>query len=564
MPDLMNLNHEVDKMPHATIPLPDVYETVMRKVAVDVIRQISMMMQLPGATKVYLPGRADTVPMNDGMFGNCCDSADAVYFDPQERITVSYDEVADENFTLSTAVYNNENFPLFVDQTHDIVVRPVRRFVDFRIDIEYQAPNVVLAQRWLDDQRIRCSSGGAEMTMSLTYHYNVPPSLLGLMKGLYDTMQKSCWPTEMSFQEWMEQHWTQPQTEMATLTNKNPVLSIYERQVDVVGWFDFSSSPETPQKSDDNSGAYTVNFSYLCRYERPTHMRVTYPILMNQCTIPKIFHPPYIYQNYQAADRKTTVLRGTLDHAFILMRDRKLPYIQHPDIDTWHTDEVPPHRYTFFNGLLALDKEDLTLLMDFSKLGRFTFNPFWLEFIQTLGTNAINSGSFFEIRLYQNDTRLRIPLKIEPGTLRLHTEYELDPTRYYHIQISLNKNFYAINDSYWEMIRRYPTVCWTLFKLFNIGIGRKPISKLELLGLGADRLPNEEAPGEGTSNHTDDVENVFRRGIVKWNDIAEARAEQDKIIEAAGPSSGYMDQDKIGPLNVLFANIIAEVRKPKV
>ncbi|QEM41834.1 hypothetical protein [Pseudomonas phage vB_PaeM_PS119XW] len=547
-------------MPHAIIPLPDVYETVMRKVSVDAIRQIATMMQLPGATRVYLPGRVDTVPMNDGMFGNCCDAADAVHFDPEERITVAYEEIAEENFTLSTAVYNNENFPLFVDDVHDITIRPIRRFVDFRIDIEYQAPNVVLAQRWLDDQRIRCSAGGAEMTMSLTYHYNVPPSLLGLMKGLYDTMQKSNWPTDLTFREWMEKHWCQPQTEMATLASTHPTLSIYERQVDVVGWFDFSTSPDTPQKSSDNAGGYTVNFSYLCRYERPTHMRVNYPILMNQCTIPKVFRPEYRYQNYQAVDRKTTSLRGTLDHQFLLMRDMGLPYIQHPDIDDWHTDQIPPHRFTFFNGLLCLSKDDLTSLMDFKNLGRFTFNPYWLEFIQTLGTAAIADGSFFEIRLYQNNERLRVPMTIDPGTTLLRTTIPLDPLKYYHIQISLSKNFYGIHDKYWEMIRRYPTTCWSLFRLFRVSIGRNPIEKMELLGLSGPRPEDPDAPGEGTTPITSDLPNTFKRGIVKWGDIAKAREEQDKIIAEVGASGGYIDQHKVGPLNVLFSHIISDIR----
>ena len=83
-------------------------------------------MHLPKATKVYLPGHADSVPMNDGLFDNCCEN-NGVYYDAAERITVTYEEIAEENFTLSTAVYNDENYPLFVNDDQEVYIRPIRR-----------------------------------------------------------------------------------------------------------------------------------------------------------------------------------------------------------------------------------------------------------------------------------------------------------------------------------------------------------------------------------------------------------------------------------------------------
>ena len=110
------------------------------------------------------------------------------------------------------------------------------------------------------------------------------------------------------------------------------------------------------------------------------------------------------------------------------------------------------------------------------------------------------------------------------------------------------------------MIRRYPTVCWSLLRLFRVSIGRKPISEMELLGLSGPRVEDLEAPGEGTTPHTADLPDTFKRGIVKWGDISKARFEQDKNIASTGEAGGYIDQNKIGPLTVLFSHIIAESR----
>lgn len=562
MPQSYEFTNEVTTMANAVIVLPDVYETIQRAVAVSAVSQLAQFMGLPPETDVYFPGRAETVPMNGGVFGNCCDATNAIRFDPEERIEVKYEEIAEENFTLSTSVRNNDNYPVFVDAKHGIWIRPVKRFVDFRIDITYQAPNVVVAQRWLDDQRIKLSEGFGDYTMALEYHYNFPLPLMALLKGLYDTQERSAFPSGVPFNDWLVERTVQPNTDMVTLTDKSPQYTIYERQVDVVGHFDFVNTPETPQPTSDKAGSYEVTFSYICRYDRPTHFYVEYPMIMNQCPIPKIFRPEFPYQNYQQTDRKTTMLRGSLDHAFVLAAQRGLPYIQYPDADEWVAPDEHPDKLTFFTGLLMLDCKDLNAIMDFKSLGRFSFTPWFMEFFESVGTRAFGGNSFFDIRLYRNNERIHVPLEMEPGTLKLRSKVPLDPEYYYHIQISANGNWFQITNESWEGIRRYPTVFWNLCRMFWVCKGRQPLEKLELLGLGRDRTPNADWPGEGTTQWTKDVPH-FPQGYVKSSDVLCGRtARADNIPDQTRPNGdgGFTGMNNYGPANVLYAGLIADRR----
>lgn len=562
MPDLMIFLIGSINMPSVIVPLPDVYETVSRAVAVGAVQQLAQYMGLPEHTRVVLPGKSETVPMNDGIFGNCCDAANAVYFDPQEKLVIRYEELAEENFTLSTAVWNHDNYPIFVDQKRNVWVRPIRRFVDFRLDMTYQAPNVVVAQRWLDDQRIKLSEGAGDLTLFLEFHYNIPKPVQSLFKGLHTTMENSAWPTGLSYEEWLQGCFTQPTTTMTTMIDTHPTLAIEERQVDVVGHFDFINTPDTPQPSSDKSGSYEVTFSYICRYDRPTHMHVEYPMIMNQCPIPSVFRPKYPYANYQQLDRKATVLRSSLEAAIGMHQGMGSTYIQYPDTDDWHTDNRPRHSFLIFSGLLTLDCKDPRYLMNMRSLGRFNFQGWWTELFDTLGDKVFKGNSWFIIRLFKNNEYINVPMSMERGTLKLMSDVDLDPNYVYHIQILINKNFAGIPRHLWECLRRYPTVVYQLFQLFQVGFGRGPIEKMPMIGLKVDRFPSEECPGEGTTEWVKDIPH-FPRGIVKWSGIEEAILEQDKNNESTSPEGGggYFTNDTFGPTNVFFFGLVSDKKK---
>lgn len=540
-------------MPHALMVLPDVYDSVIRKVAVGVTEQLSRIIDIPKSAHVMLPGRTDKLPIDGGAFGACC-TVNQIY-DSEERVVIKYTEIADEGFALSTAVATFRNFPVWEDPIRDIQICPVRRIMDFRVDIEYKAPGVVMAQRWLDEARVKVSQGREALALYLEYYYMLPIPLQLLLRGMYDTIQCSDWPIDDTYQEWLGKYFLQSNTRVATLSMTHQQPAIRERQTGVIGWFDFVGSPDTPEKDGDNTGTYTARVTYTMRFEQPTHLYIRYPLICHQNPVPDCFWPKRQPPTYRQEDRKAGFLQGRLTNLFIEPRPNHIPYIQQPYVDDWTTNMKPYDAFTFATILVAIDKEDRRTLLDIADLGDWNFTGWFLEYFSTLGTKCIQRpGGLFNFRLYRNNEWIDCQLEMEVGTTVIKAPWDLDPKSYYHVEISIDRNWWAVHDDQWKCLARYPTVFWNMCKLFGLPPGNRPIEEMDLLGRGMEgRLPEPGCPGEGTTDYTKDLP-VFKSGVVRWPEAAEAR----KLMEYR--TTPWFKNNAQMVANVLHANIITERR----
>jgi hypothetical protein len=567
-------------MPHARIPLPDVYESVIRRVAVDVTAQLARVMNLPEETQVFLPGNTDVVPMNGGTFGECC--VNPVKMSSTERLKVTYREEADESFTLTTNVNNKEMPPLFIDRNLGIDVRQIDRFVTLTATFEYTAPSIVIAQRWIDDMRNRISIGGAELYQTLHYNYAIPKPLMVLLKALYETQERSAWPTGATYEEWIAARFTVPTTVLATLGNTDQTLAVPQHQEEVLGWFDFTSTPEEPVKDSEGTGTYTTSFSYQLRYGRPNQVYVRFPMLVHQRPIPRLFRDKEPYQTYMAKTRKVSTTKGSFDRMMALMRANVLPYVHYPNTDDFVTDRIPAGRLTFFTGLMMLKPDDLRSVCDLSNLGEYRFNPYFLEYFYHMGDKLFRQDqSIIEFRLYENETlRSDIPLTIMPGTVRVVAKVDLDPTKVYHVQISLIRNWMTLTRDTLQCLRRYPHVLYHTLKALNVNLGGADVyGNLKLLGKDNPRPYSPVCPGEGwtvgpyvpdhpiggpghggvvvpgqpwTNLDKPTRETFDNSGVVKIIDIDKAVKDTDGVAR-----SGW----RAAPLTVMYLGIVTYIHK---
>jgi hypothetical protein len=559
-------------MPHALLALPDVYESVTRRVAVDVTKQLARLMRLPGDTTVYLPGNSETVPMNGGTFGDCYDPK--VKYPAEAHLTVRYNEELEEQHTLVTPVHNQEHFPLFHDEHRDIVMRPVYRYVALTVTLEYNAPSIVLVQRWLDEMRTRISMGRAELYQDLEYHFGLPPVALEILRHLHTTRESSTSPTGESFEDYLKAHLKVPVKTITSLADTGATLVFPEHQYEVLGWFDFTTSPNNPDKEE--AGNYKATVTYTLRYNRPMQVYLRYPYLVHNKVVGRAFRPSEPYETFRKHGRRVSTTKGSFDGFLSFLKTHEIPYIQYPDTDDWVPDSVPKERLTFFTGLLALNPSDKRGLIDLSNLGEYTFKPYFLEYFYQQGQRLFGTtSSIFEFRLYENRVqRTDVQLSFKPGTVTIQTDRDLDLTRYYHIQISLRRNWYSVDTETLQCLRRYPTVMYYCLLALGYKLGEREYPALRLIGQGAPRPASPLCPGEGSLIgdpskggtwpwpwlpgewgdipwQGGDWESPYHSGVVTTTDMQKARDWTD------AHAGDYIDRIRVGPPTVLYAEIIA-------
>lgn len=553
-------------MPKALIPLTAAYTSVSRRVAVNVVQHLSELMGLPESTSVYLPGQTNAVPLNDAEFGNCCKAN--LNYPGDSRIIMTFIESAEEDHTLTTSINDKQNRPIIHDRDHNVEVRPVYRNVKLTCNIEFVAASSTQAQRWLDDQRAMFSAGRTEHVLDLEYYFQLPEGLIMVLKALHDALMNSPWPITDTFEDWVVKYLVNgayPKN-LTTLGGRHNTLAIAEHQLEVLGWFDWTTTPETPERNDDGSGTFTVNFSYQLDYGRPTHVHVDYPMLMRQYPISKKFRLQLPYDHYRSQLRKVSITKEAFDE-FRFLEDNigVVPYAHYPNTDDWYP-VITQHQHNLiplFTGLVMFSKDDQQTLMDLANLGNCKFTPHFLEYFYLQGNKALEPlKGVLEFHLYRNQERVQgAKFQFQPGTLKIESTTPLDPTYMYHIQILIKRNWLTVEASVRDCLRAYPTVAWTLLRALGVLLGgAKSLSELELLA-GNNPRPNK-APcfGEGyllPHNPPDGInwglaptDRFITNGIVKAKDIEKAALDTDVI------SDHFINRRTIGPVTVMYADIL--------
>ena len=454
-------------MPRVSTRITDGYESITRPVALGVARQVAELLGLPETIKILYPGDAEETPMhgstsekdgNPSKFGN------------SGQIRIAVTESAVEDRIISTAVFRKENLPIFVDAALGIRLTPVYSGTEMVFDIQYRAPNKVLAKRFRDEALERTAMGRRENYHQLTYHYGLAPAYLIMLKEFH-RMREAVAPYNEDFSKWIRDHITPKATNLTTLIGTQQQLVIGETQVCPLGAFDFEAMPE-PEDKKDETGAYLVNFQYRLTYDRVMGVMAQWPLVIHNQLVDEAYRDTPNASGVQTDPdrnyRAPSLSRFAFDAfspIYTSACERKYSAIRIPEYDEWIPAVLHPDTLTVASIMLMVNPADPHEVLDLTALGTYAIQPAILSYMQTEHMHLNTYGNCAaHLSLYLDDTPLADGSLIVDNTLKVRSLAPLQLRSRYHLRIAMIHDMFTLRKSVQDRLRFNGPACREILK----------------------------------------------------------------------------------------------------
>lgn len=463
-------------MPKAAVAVPDSYLSITRPVALEAVRQLAMLMGWQSSIEILFPGDAEEVPMN----GSTLDPERTMpsNFSDNGRIRIEIVENPIEDRVLATAIHRKENLPIFLDKKLGIRLQPVYSGTELVFQLQFRAPNRVLAERFRQEALMKTAQYRRENLHDLTYHYAIPPGFLSMFKSFHELREATA-PYNQSFDVWMSDHLSAKATNLMTLIGTQPQLSIGESQTCPLGWFDFTALPE-PETKNDETGPYVLSFQYTLQYDKVIGVAAEWPLMIhNQIIDSQYYAVPLASGNMIDPDkvrRKPALSRHAFDALTNVYTDncfKKFDGISIPEFDEWAPAHVPPDTTTIIAAMISLDPTDLRAVADLDDLGDIEIDADIRNWMRMEGNRMTRYGeSVFHISLYRGDVPIDDGILTIDNQLNIRATVDLNLRERYHLRIALLHDILSIQPVGREALRTAGTAAVKILSAMQLRLMR--------------------------------------------------------------------------------------------
>lgn len=443
-------------MPKIVLPVPDTLESVMRPVVLDITRQLYKILGIPENTVIYFPGDVDTTYQPNSTI---TPASDTNIMATSGKIVVEVEENYEADRMLSTAVYRPENLFIFRDDRIETSIKPAYSTTEVTLNFRYRAVDHHAANRWRDDIRARVSMNRAERIHDLTYHYLIPKEFLVILQELY-RMREAVAPYGESFDTFFQDNLTERASVATNQSGTQQEWVIAEKQLRVLGWFDFEGIPEAGSKDDSNNDTWTIGFAYKFKYDKPLACVMQYPLVIHNQVVSQDYRPsekPEQLELHQANYSLSAKNFSMFEKSREIMTVASLPGVAIPDYDEFLPRSIVHDTLRVFTCLVTLDATDPPLLLSLR-----TLCPSWqldadiLDYLTgEIAYLPHRYQSAFTLSLYESCDLMDESWLTVDADLNVYAKQALSLRMYYHVRLGLLKDLSLLDEAAKTRLRNH-------------------------------------------------------------------------------------------------------------
>lgn len=432
-------------MPVLIEDLKNTYDSISRPVSVGLVRDLINRLGLPNDTRVQYTGSAETI-VTHGSQLSAKNNQPIFGFDG--KVKVDIDERFMEDSVLSTAVLQTQNTPVFFDGKLGVDIRPVYTQTELAVTFNYTTQSRSQANQWRNSLRRRSAQALMQANLhEFIYSYDVPGSFVAILREIWRLRENVAGYGD-SFEQYLRSHFQDRLTIKTDMRAKSAKLSFPEKQLDVQGWFDFTSEPDQIQKEKEGD-LWAVSFTYTVQFDKLISMVIRYPIVVHNQLMDKYIDFEKDYDNYDRR-RGGTIRAPMLDH-FSSARQKLDPHYRGvfmPEFDDWEPRSFSNKLLPILTTLIGVEESDPHQIFNFNDLVEYELSD---EFKELLKSEREKVFDYLESSIYIEFFKGREQVTGDSlhltEDLDLRTSVAMNPRDVHHVRINIVRDFTTLSDN---------------------------------------------------------------------------------------------------------------------
>lgn len=410
-------------MPAVSLTLEDTNRTILNNAYFKIINDIVEATKIPYSTVIAVHKDIDYTLTDHKTNETGVEKKNLPSTASLRRIQASITEEYNEDELTTTAVHQVSAFPIFEDRDVSVFVFPIYVKSDITIEFNYFTPSKTEANRIRDDIRIRLSQTRNISLHDIEYDILVPEIVEDFIEDVYNLKNRL---VPQPLEQYFRDHSTKRMHLITDMANaENARIAIYEKQVRIVGLFDFSSMPEKVEADNENS-TYKVSFSYKLSFDVPRAIGLRYPVMICNKLLPSKYIKFIEDNKVNSMEEQKRNLGYTQSlHALSHFESHRqlenridINYpINIPAFDDFNTRQGHKGYVIISSFLTEIDETDKRTLLNLREIDPFYIPEKLLNFITTTEYPFIKNPymSFLFIGIHQDDSYFDAGTVVEPN-----------------------------------------------------------------------------------------------------------------------------------------------------
>lgn len=458
-------------MPNVSLVIPETEQSISRPIVMDIVRQIQDITKIPASSRILFPGDSPTVVAPGSSISD--KEEDRTKFLSHNQVEITVEEDHDIDYITATATTRPEHSPIFFDESIGVVARPIYSRQSVTINFVFRSMSKSSARRFRDDLRLRVSMMRDIQLRDVTYHYTLPKDVVGILKEMNRLIELTDGYGE-DFETYFQRCATTRATKITNQSGSVEEIAIAEKQMRIVGYFDFEDMPDKTEQ-DNDTATTTISFSYKFQYEKPIGCNIKYPIIVHNTLVDDDYLPLKAYDD-ENVERSFSFSSNALYYFEAQTQLGKhvntKATLNIPEHDEFTPRTIPLASIAIVSALCTVDPEDRTLMLNLKELGDIAIDQEILDFIQQEELPFIGTpyNSVFLLSYYRGNTLMDRDLITVDANLDVRTIADMQYREQHRIRFSIIADLDLVKPAAIKRLKKYPSVAEKVLQAVAIGL----------------------------------------------------------------------------------------------